>query len=68
MTSAQISEGVNQARAAINAPSHDLLAFEAQLKAKHDEYKANGIVPKLQTESKTIKPKRLLRPKNMKQL
>ena len=56
---------MQKAREAINAPSADLLDFEKQLKAKYDEYKARGIVPKLQTDSKTIKPKRLLRPKNM---
>ena len=56
---------MQKAREAVNAPSADLLEFEKQLKAKHDEYKAKGIVPKLQTDSQTIKPKRLLRPKMM---
>lgn len=56
---------MDKAREAMNAPSSDLLEFERQLKAKHDEYKAQGIVPKLKTESATIKPKRLLRPKIM---
>ena len=65
LTTEQISDGVQKAREAVNAPSDDLLAFEKELKAKHDEYKAKGIVPKLRTESQTIKPKRLLRPKNM---
>merc|ERR1712091_547883 len=54
LTSEQITEGVNKARDAMNAPTHDLLEFEKQLKAKHDEYKEKGIVPKLQTDSQTI--------------
>lgn len=65
LTTSQITEGVQRAREAVNAPSADLLEFEKQLKFKYDEYKAQGIVPKLRTESKTIKPKRLLRPKMM---
>jgi len=38
---------VEKARESVNAPTLDLLDFEKQLKAKHDEYKASGIVPKL---------------------
>ena len=47
MIQERITEGVEKARESVNAPTLDLLDFEKQLKAKHDEYKASGIVPKL---------------------
>lgn len=34
----KITQGVQRARESINAPSIDLLEFEKQLKAKHDEF------------------------------
>jgi len=47
LTSEAITCGVDEARAAVNAPPLDLLAFEEALKKKHDEFKAAGITPKL---------------------
>ena len=41
-----------KARESVNAPSLDLLEFEKQLKAKHDEYKAQDFVPRLRVNFK----------------
>ena len=49
LTNDEITAGVDEARAAANAPSLDLLAFEEALKKKHDEFKAAGITPQLLT-------------------
>ena len=43
LTTEQITAGVEQAKAAVNAPPLDLLAFEAALKQKHEELQAAGI-------------------------
>ena len=49
LTNDEITAGVDEARAAANAPSLDLLAFEEALKKKHDEFAAAGITPQLYT-------------------
>ena len=47
LTTEQITEGVKKAQEAVNAPSLDLVAFEEQLKAKHQEFQKAGITPRL---------------------
>ena len=47
LTTEQITAGVEQAKAAVNAPPLDLLAFEEALKHKHQELQAAGITPVL---------------------
>ena len=55
LTTQEITEGVRLAREALNAPPTDLLEFEKQLKAKHDELKAAGISPVLQSVGSATK-------------
>ena len=43
----EIAKGIDEARESVNAPSLDLVEFEKQLKAKHDQFKAAGITPAL---------------------
>ena len=47
LTTEQITNGVEQARDAVNAAPLDVIAFEEQLKKKHNELKAAGITPVL---------------------
>ena len=55
----KITEGVQKARESMNAPTLDLLEFEKQLKAKHDEFQAAGVKPKLRVnfQGQVIKKK-----------
>ena len=48
----EISKGIDEARDAVNAPSLDLVEFEKQLRAKHNEFKAAGITPALKVAPK----------------
>lgn len=48
----EIARGIEEAREAVNAPSLDLVEFEKQLKAKHDQFKAAGITPALKIAPK----------------
>ena len=48
----EIAKGIEEAREAVNAPSLDLVEFEKQLKAKHDQFKAAGITPALKIAPK----------------
>jgi len=48
----EISKGIEEARDAVNAPSLDLVEFEKQLRAKHNEFKAAGITPALKVAPK----------------
>ena len=59
LTSEQITDGVQKAREAVNAPTLDLIAFEEALKKKHGELKEQGITPAIKTERplQTILPK-----------
>jgi hypothetical protein len=43
LTTEQITEGVQKAKEAMNAPPLDLVAFEEQLKKKHEEFKQAGV-------------------------
>ena len=54
LTNEEITVGVEQAKAALNAPPLDLLAFEAALKQKHDELQAAGITPNLPGTGKAM--------------
>lgn len=63
LTTQEITEGVRQAREALNAPPTDLLQFEKQLKAKHDELKAAGISPVLQSVATRSQPGEQANPK-----
>ena len=60
LTPDEIAKGIEEAREAVNAPSLDLVAFEQQLKAKHEQFKAAGITPSLKVAPKykvAFKPK-----------
>lgn len=50
LTSEEITEGIQRAQEAIDAPSLDLAQFEEALKRKHEEFKAAGVTPQLQYE------------------
>ena len=52
LTTEQITDGVNQAKEAMNAPPMDLIAFEEQLKQKHEEYKKAGVTPVIKNKFK----------------
>ena len=57
LTTEEITKGVDQARDAVNAPPLDVIAFEEQLKKKHNELKAAGITPVLNVPNITPKYK-----------
>mmetsp|Transcript_17309 Transcript_17309/g.29124 ORF Transcript_17309/g.29124 Transcript_17309/m.29124 type:complete len:110 (-) Transcript_17309:13-342(-) len=48
LTTEEITEGVKQAREAMNAPPTDLIEFEKALRKKHEEFKQAGVKPVIQ--------------------